>query len=267
MGWAVRWRSDVRSSASSASGRRDCLRRHSRRADGGGDEAARERTRSPGVPRSLHATTEREGTRASDPSSTAARLPKWVVSGSALVIVISLTLQAGPLLTEFAISHGMERHKSLSVIVVCACCTRPRVRQCLLPTSAGQRHGQALFACHARPPHSSLHAVPATQPGLLHRREGRVLMSRMTSDIENLQQLIQDGISQFALQDSRWSSSPSSCFSRTSSSRCGPCCSWCPPRRLFDLVSQASEKGYLLARDRIANVLADLSSRSTGFAS
>ena len=46
--------------------------------------------------------------------------PKWVVSGSALVIVISLTLQAGPLLTEFAISHGMERHKSLSVIVVCA---------------------------------------------------------------------------------------------------------------------------------------------------
>ena len=46
--------------------------------------------------------------------------PRWVVTGSALVIVISLTLQAGPLLTEFAISHGMERHKSLGVIVVCA---------------------------------------------------------------------------------------------------------------------------------------------------
>jgi ABC-type multidrug transport system fused ATPase/permease subunit len=46
--------------------------------------------------------------------------PKWVVAGSFLVIVISLTLQAGPLLTEYAIQHGMERHKSLSVIVVCA---------------------------------------------------------------------------------------------------------------------------------------------------
>src|ERR1700723_3030759 len=46
--------------------------------------------------------------------------PKWVVAGSALVIIISLTLQAGPLLTEYAISHGMQRHKSLSVIVVCA---------------------------------------------------------------------------------------------------------------------------------------------------
>ena len=41
-----------------------------------------------------------------------ARLPKWVVGRSALVIIISLTLQAGPLLTEYAISHGMERHKT-----------------------------------------------------------------------------------------------------------------------------------------------------------
>jgi len=46
--------------------------------------------------------------------------PKWLIAGSALVIIISLTLQAGPLLTEYAISHGMQRHKSLSVIVVCA---------------------------------------------------------------------------------------------------------------------------------------------------
>jgi hypothetical protein len=30
--------------------------------------------------------------------------PKWVVAGSLLVIVISLTLQAGPLLTEYAIA-------------------------------------------------------------------------------------------------------------------------------------------------------------------
>src|ERR1700744_1776170 len=46
--------------------------------------------------------------------------PKWVIAGSALVIIISLTLQAGPLLTEYAIQHGMERHRDLAVIVVCA---------------------------------------------------------------------------------------------------------------------------------------------------
>ncbi len=47
--------------------------------------------------------------------------PKWLFAGSALVIIISLTLQAGPLLTEYAIKDGMEPgHHSLALIAFCA---------------------------------------------------------------------------------------------------------------------------------------------------
>ena len=47
--------------------------------------------------------------------------PRYVVSGSALVVVTSLVLQAGPKLTEYAIDHGMlPGHHSLGVITWCA---------------------------------------------------------------------------------------------------------------------------------------------------
>jgi len=117
----------------------------------------------------------------SDPSSTCWRAyPKWVVSGSALVIVISLTLQAGPLLTEFAISHGMERHKSLSVIVVCAVLL-PRPRVSSVSTSNVSRFNVNGASSSSRvmhdPPHSIFTQFPATQPGLLSpKRRAGVLM-------------------------------------------------------------------------------------------
>ena len=47
-----------------------------------------------------------------------------------------------------------------------------------------------------------------------------VIMTRMTSDIESLQQLLQDGlVAVRACRASRWSSSRSCCSSTTSSSR------------------------------------------------
>jgi len=100
------------------------------------------------VPRSLHDQRPSEKKRASDPFlNCCAPTPSGSVSGSALVIVIILTLQAGPLLTEFAISHGMERQeleRDRGVPVL----TSPSLRQCLLPTSAGQRPGSLFAVMH-----------------------------------------------------------------------------------------------------------------------
>ncbi|MHB1252190.1 MAG: hypothetical protein ACYC0I_08695, partial [Acidimicrobiales bacterium] len=46
--------------------------------------------------------------------------PAFVALGSFLVVVISLVMQAGPLLTEYAINNGMSPgHHSLRVIAVC----------------------------------------------------------------------------------------------------------------------------------------------------
>jgi ATP-binding cassette subfamily B protein len=87
-----------------------------------------------------------------------------------------------------------------------------------------------------------------------------VLMSRMTSDIENLQQLIQDGISQFALQGLTMIVITVILFLTNVELAAWTVLLIVPLLVAFSIwYHHASEKGYLLARDRIAIVLADLS--------
>src|SRR6202789_2199021 len=119
--------------------------------------------------------------------------PKWVVSGSLLVIVISLTLQAGPLLTEYAISHGMEHHKSLAVIVVCAALY---LGLAFVSVYFQREQINVTGKLSSRIMHD-LRIRLFTQFQRLSldfftEEKAGVLMSRMTSDIENLQHLIQD---------------------------------------------------------------------------
>jgi ATP-binding cassette, subfamily B, bacterial len=127
--------------------------------------------------------------------------PKWVVAGSFLVIIISLTLQAGPLLTEYAIRHGMEQHHDLTVIVVCALLY---LALAFVSVYLQREQVDVTGKLSSRVMHD-LRIRVFTQFQRLSldfftEEKAGVLMSRMTSDIENLQQLIQDGISQFALQ-------------------------------------------------------------------
>jgi ATP-binding cassette subfamily B protein len=85
-------------------------------------------------------------------------------------------------------------------------------------------------------------------------------MSRMTSDIENLQQLIQDGISQFALQGLTMVVITVILFLTNVELAAWTVLLIVPLLVVFSVwYHHASEKGYLLARDRIATVLADLS--------
>ena len=60
------------------------------------------------------------------------------------------------------------RHRRL-----CALVPRAGVRERVSPARAGRRHREAVVSSHARPSHQGLHPVPATEPRLLHRREGR----------------------------------------------------------------------------------------------
>jgi ATP-binding cassette subfamily B protein len=187
--------------------------------------------------------------------------PKWVIAGSALVIVISLTLQAGPLLTEYAISHGMERHKSLSVIVVCAILY---LTLALISVYFQREQVDVTGKLSSRAMHD-LRIRVFTQFQRLSldfftEEKAGVLMSRMTSDIENLQQLIQDGISQFALQGLTMIVITVILFLTNVTLAAWTVLLVVPILVAFSIwYHHASEKGYLLARDRIANVLADLS--------
>ena len=89
--------------------------------------------------------------------------PKWLFAGSALVIIISLTLQAGPLLTEYAIKDGMEPgHHDLALDrLLRARLPGPRLRE--RATSSASRstsrasspHGSCTTCASASSPSSS----------------------------------------------------------------------------------------------------------------
>jgi ATP-binding cassette subfamily B protein len=187
--------------------------------------------------------------------------PKWLVAGSALVIIISLTLQAGPLLTEYAIEHGMERHKSFMVIAVCALLY---LALAFASVYFQRQQVDVTGKLSSRVMHD-LRIRVFTQFQRLSldfftEEKAGVLMSRMTSDIENLQQLIQDGISQFALQGLTMVVITVILFLTNVELAEWTVLLVVPLLIVFSIwYHHASEKGYLLARDRIATVLADLS--------
>jgi ATP-binding cassette, subfamily B, bacterial len=188
--------------------------------------------------------------------------PRWVVGASLTIIVSSLVLQAGPLLTDVAIAHGMEPgHHDLGVIAACA-----GAYLVLALAAAGlQRAGVNITGrLSSRIMHDLrikvfTHFQRLSLDFFTEEKAG-VLMSRMTSDIENLQQLIQDGISQFALQGLTMVVIAVILFALNVTLAMWTVLAVVPSMFVMTIwYHRASERGYLRSRDRIALVLADLS--------
>jgi ATP-binding cassette subfamily B protein len=188
--------------------------------------------------------------------------PGYVAAGSLLVIVISVVMQAGPKLTEYAISNGMvEGHRSLTVVVACgilylAIAVASSLLQRVQVDVTGKLASRVMHDLRIR---VFVHFQRLGLDFFTEEKAG-VLMSRMTSDVENLQQLVQDGISSFALQGLTMVVITVVLFTTNVALATWTVLLIVP--LLFALsiwFHHASEKGYLLSRDRIANVLADLS--------
>ena len=188
--------------------------------------------------------------------------PRYLVLGSVLVIVISLILQTGPLLTEFAIDNGMRSgHHALHVVAICASLYLVvGVASALLQRRQIDVTGKlASRVMHDLRIRVFTHFQRLSLDFFTEEKAG-VLMSRMTSDVENLQQLIQDGISQFAMQGLTMIVITIILFVTNVTLAAWTVLLVVPLLFVFTIwFHHASEKGYLLSRDRIANVLADLS--------
>ena len=188
--------------------------------------------------------------------------PRYLVLGSVLVIVISLILQSGPLLTEFAIDNGMRSgHHALHVVAICAALYLVvGVASALLQRRQIDVTGKlASRVMHDLRIRVFTHFQRLSLDFFTEEKAG-VLMSRMTSDVENLQQLIQDGISQFAMQGLTMIVITIILFVTNVALAAWTVLLVVPLLFVFTIwFHHASEKGYLLSRDRIANVLADLS--------
>ncbi len=188
--------------------------------------------------------------------------PRMLVISTILVIVTSVALQAGPKLTQLAVDKGMTTgHRHLSVVLVIAAIYLAFVGF----TSITQR---ALVKVTGRLAAGVMNDLRVKVFSHLQRlsldfftaEKAGVVMTRMTSDIENLQQLLQDGLAQFAIQGLTMIVITVILFTTNVSLALITVLLVVPALVVMSLWFRvASERGYDRVRDGIANVMADLS--------
>ena len=188
----------------------------------------------------------------------------WPRSWSA---IISLATQLGPSLVSYAINHGLTPpHYDFAVVVAASALYLVAVA-----VSAGAQWGQARVT--GRLASWVMNDLRITVFRHLQRlsldffteEKAGVVMSRMTSDIENLQQLLQDGLAQFAIQGLTMVVITVILFFTNAKLAAITVFAVLPPLLIMSIwFRRASERGYTKVRDGIALVLADLSESLQG---
>ena len=181
---------------------------------------------------------------------------------SALVLLIAVAGQVGPALVGYAIDHGLRGpHRSLQVVAWCAAAyLLATALSVLFQRAQAMVSGRlASWVMHDLRIRVFTHFQRLSLDFFTEEKAG-VLMSRMTSDIENLQQLLQDGIATFALQGLTMVIITSVLFATNV-----VLATWTVALVVPILVALtlwfhvSSERGYLRSRDALAGVLGDLS--------
>ncbi|HEX4082581.1 MAG TPA: ABC transporter ATP-binding protein, partial [Acidimicrobiales bacterium] len=188
--------------------------------------------------------------------------PGMLVLAAVLVVVVSVVAQAGPKLTEIAINQGMSPHHEhfwivavvaglyLVSVLVAALAQRGQVK--VTGRLAAWVMNDLRIKVFTHLQRLSLDYFTAEKAG--------VVMTRMTSDIENLQQLLQDGLAQFAVQGLTMVVIGVILFTTNVRLAFITVVIVVPLLVVASLwFRRASERGYSRVRDGIANVLADLS--------
>jgi ATP-binding cassette subfamily B protein len=193
--------------------------------------------------------------------------PGMLVAAGALVATISLATQLGPSLVSYAINHGLTPpHYDFGVVVLMAV-----LYLVSIVISASAQWGQARVT--GRLASWVMNDLRITIFRHLQRlsldffteEKAGVVMSRMTSDIENLQQLLQDGLAQFAIQGLTMVVITAFLFATNVRLAAITVFAVLPPLIVMSIwFKRASEHGYIRVRDGIAMVLADLSESLQG---
>jgi ATP-binding cassette subfamily B protein len=188
----------------------------------------------------------------------------WRLGAAAalLVTIVSVTNQAGPELIKIAIDQGMlPHHRSMAVILVVAGIFFAAIAVTALAQRAQVRVTGRLAARVMNDLRVRVF-IHLQRLGLDYYTEEKagVIMTRMTSDIENLQSLLQDGLAQFAVQGLTMIVITIVLFTTDVKLTLITLALIIPALTLASLwFRAASERGYDRVRDGIANVLANLS--------
>jgi ATP-binding cassette subfamily B protein len=188
--------------------------------------------------------------------------PEKLVVAGLLVVVIAVVTQAGPKLTEIAVNDGMSPgHRHFWVVGVMAGAYLLSV----VITALAQRSQVRVTGRLAAWVMNDLRVKVFVQLQRLSldfftEEKAGVVMTRMTSDIENLQQLLQDGLAQIAIQALTMIVITVVLFTMDVRLALITVLLIVPALTAMSLwFRRASEAGYDRVRDGIANVLADLS--------
>ncbi len=188
--------------------------------------------------------------------------PHLLVSAAVIVTVTSVIMQAGPKLTEIAINDGMSPgHENFAVVALVAGLYLVSIAASALLQRAGVKVTGRLAAYVMNDLRVRVFShLQRLSLDFFTREKAGVLMSRMTSDIENLQQLLQDGLAQFAVQGLTMIVITAILFTLDVRLAFITVVLIVPALVAMSLwFRRSSERGYDRVRDGIANVLADLS--------
>ena len=190
------------------------------------------------------------------------RYKGMLVVAGLLIVVISIAAQTGPKLTEIAINDGMAPgHQNLAVVGAMAAAYLVFIAITALAQRAQVKVTGRLAAWVMNDLRVAVFAhLQRLSLGFFTEEKAGVVMSRMTSDIENLQQLLQDGLSQLAIQALTMVVITVILFTTDVRLAAITVVLIVPALVVASLwFKRASERGYDRVRDGIANVLADLS--------
>ncbi len=190
------------------------------------------------------------------------KYPAMLVAAGTLVVAIAVTSQAGPEITAQAIDRGMRTgHGDFGIVAFLA----GLYLVSIVVTAMAQRTqvqvtGRiAAWVMHDLRIRVFTH-LQRLSLGFFTAEKAGVVMSRMTADIENLQQLLQDGLSQLAIQALTMVVITTVLFLTNAKLAAITVFLIVPALMLASIwFKRASERGYDRVRDGIANVLADLS--------
>ena len=179
-----------------------------------------------------------------------------------LIVVIAVASQEGPQLVQIAIDDGLNpRHPHFAVVVAMAMAYLVFVTI----TAIAQRFQVKVTGRLAAWVMNDLRVkvfahLQRLSLGFFTEEKAGVVMSRMTSDIENLQQLLQDGMAQLAIQALVMVVITIHLFTTNVALAALTELLIVPTLVAASIwFKRASERGYDRVRDGIANVLADLS--------
>ncbi len=184
------------------------------------------------------------------------------VAAAVFVTIVAVANQLGPSLIGYAINHGMlPGHESIAVVLGCAAIFLVAIGVSALAQRAEVRVTGRLAARVMNDLRIRVftHLERLGLDFYTDEKAG-VIMTRMTSDIENLQQLLQDGLASFAVQGLTMMVIMIVLFTMNVKLTLITLVLVLPVLVMASLwFRSASERGYDRVRDRIADVLADLS--------